>query len=72
MTRFSKLRELVSLSKRLTEEARRMPANHRGRIDRYAEAAEYYAKAEWLAGRLTDEEYAERLVEAADAKAYAE
>jgi hypothetical protein len=70
MTRFAKLRELVTLARNLTAEARRTPANHRGRIDRYAEAAEHYAKAEWLAGRIDGDAYNARLIECADAKAY--
>jgi hypothetical protein len=37
-----------------------------------AEAEGYRVKALWMAGRISDEAYAEYLVEEADAKAYAE
>lgn len=69
MSRFSKLRELVTLARSLETEGRRM-RNGQGRADRLIEADEYRAKAEWLAGRLTDDEYNARLVECLDARSF--
>lgn len=68
MTRFAKYRELVTLARNLESEGRRMSGQ--SRVDRFAEADEYRAKAEWMAGRLTDEEYNARLVECADARVF--
>jgi hypothetical protein len=61
MSRFSKLRELVTLARRLEDEARRMAKGSEGRTARFAEAEGYRVKAAWLAGRIDDEEYAEHL-----------
>lgn len=72
MTRYSKLRELVTLARSLGAEAGRMAPDSRGRLDRVREAEGYWVKAMWLAGRITDEEYGEYLTEQQDARAYAE
>lgn len=72
MSRFGKLRELLTLARNLESEARRMRhgPNQQGRWDRLIEADEYRARAEWLAGRITHDEYNARLVECADARVY--
>lgn len=69
MSRFKKLRELVTLARNLESEALRMSG--RSRTDRLIEAEEYRAKAEWLAGRIEADEYNARLVEALDARTFA-
>jgi hypothetical protein len=61
MSRFSKLRELVTLARNLEREARRMRQGSEGRMDRMAEAEQYRVKALWLAGRISDEQYREYL-----------
>ena len=64
MKTFSKLRELVTLAGNLEREARRMQKGAKaggseGRMDRMAEAEQYRMKAQWLAGRVTGEQYGE-------------
>jgi hypothetical protein len=68
MSKFSKLRELVALANNLEAEAAKMSSRGQGYWDRVIAAAEYRLKAEWLAGRLTTEEYGAELVECLDAK----
>jgi hypothetical protein len=68
MGKFSKLRELVTLAKNLEAEGRQMRPGSVGRIDRMAEAEGYRVKAQWLAGRISDEEYANHQRELLDAK----
>jgi hypothetical protein len=72
LTRFAKLRELVTLARTLEHAPARTAngPNAQGRTDRLVEAEQYRAKAEWLAGRIDGDEYNARLVECADAKAY--
>ena len=70
MSRFAKLRELLTLAHGLESEARKMRAGSVGRVDRMCEADGYRAKAEYLAGRIDGDEYAARQREALDAKAY--
>lgn len=67
MTRFSKLRELVTLARTLNAEADRM-GETQGKWDRRIEAAEHRLKAEWLVGRLTYEEYMLEMAECLDAR----
>jgi hypothetical protein len=69
MSRFAKLRELVTLARNLESEGRRLSPGE-SRTVRFVEADGYRAKAEWLAGRITRDEYMDRLVECADARAY--
>jgi hypothetical protein len=61
MSRFSKLRELVTLARNLEREGRKMAKGSEGRMDRMAEAEQHRVKALWLAGRISDEEYGEYL-----------
>lgn len=70
MSRFSKLRELITLARNLEAEGRRMSVNSQGRADRMIAAEEYRAKAEWLAGRIDGDQYNARLIECADARAF--
>ncbi len=70
MTRFRKLRELLTLARRLEREAAKMSSRGQGYWDRRSLADECRAKAEWLAGRLTDEEYNTRLCDAADVRTF--
>ena len=67
MTRFSKLRELLTLARSLENEAKSMTGQ--GHWDRRSLADEYRAKAEWITGRIDDAEYNSRLCEAADVRA---
>lgn len=68
MSRFSKLRELLTLSRDLNREADRMSDRHPGKWDRRIEAREYRLKAEWMVGRLSDAEYWTERAECLDAK----
>ena len=61
MTTYRKLRELVTLSRGLRAEARRLPRGSQGRTDRERRADSYRVQAFWLAGRVTDAAYAEYL-----------
>lgn len=66
--RFKKLRELLTLSRDLNAEADKMTTRGQGYWDRRIEAQEYRLKAEWMVGRLKDEEYYAELGECHDAK----
>lgn len=68
MSKFSKLRELVTLARDLDAEADRMASKGQGYWDRRIEAEEHRAMAEWLAGRIDRDEYMDRLVECLDAR----
>ncbi|VTR94130.1 unnamed protein product [Gemmata massiliana] len=70
MSRFSKLRELVTRARSLEAEARRMASNSPERVERLIAAEEHRAQAEWLADRIDDDEYNARLVECLDARAF--
>ena len=69
MSRFSKLRELVTRANELEAEGRAL-RNPETRAARFCEADAYRAKAEYMAGRITCAEYADRLVEIQDAKSF--
>lgn len=65
--RFAKYRELLTLARTLHAEADRMPLECQGKWDRRIAATEYRLKAEWMSGRLTDDEYAAEVRECLDA-----
>jgi hypothetical protein len=68
MTRFTKLRELLTLSRDLNAEANRMTSRGDAYWARRIEAVEHRLKAEWLVGRLDDEQYYAELAECGDAR----
>ena len=68
MSRFAKYRELLTLSRALHAEADAMPVDTQGKWDRRIAATEYRLKAEWMSGRLTNDEYQAELIECLDAR----
>ncbi len=70
MSRFSKLRELVTRVRSLEAEARKLAPESPERVERLIAAEEHRAQAEWLADRIDDDEYNARLVECLDARAF--
>lgn len=68
MSKFTKIRELVTLARNLEAEAAKMASRNQGYWDRVIAAQEYRLKAQWLTGRLSDDEYATELAECLDAR----
>ena len=66
MSKFEIYRDLLTRAKRLEADARRMTG--RPRIERFLEAAELRAQADWLCGRIDDAEYAEQQSDQVDAR----
>lgn len=68
MSKFSKIRELVTLARNLNAEAARMASKGQGYWDRRIEAEHHRTEAEFLAGRIDRDEYTARLIECMDAR----
>lgn len=60
----------VTRARNLEAEGRKLTPGTEPRMARMIEVDEHRAKAEWLAGRLTDDAYAPRLAECAGARSY--